>query len=52
MKLIRILAQYFVLLLCVAACGVMVLCLGVGAFGNRIWAWWNKAFDALMEAAP
>ena len=34
--MIRTLCQYSVLLVCVAACGVMVLCLGIGAFVARV----------------
>jgi hypothetical protein len=36
MKTIRTLAQYSVLLVCVTACGVMLVVLGIGAFFARV----------------
>ena len=36
MKLLRAICQYSVLLICVAACGVMMLFLGIGAFVARV----------------
>ena len=49
MKLISILCQYFILILCVAACGVMVLCLGVGAFVARVFDLFKTGWDECVK---
>jgi hypothetical protein len=49
MTFLRTLAQYSVLLVCVAACGVMLAVLGIGAFAARVADLFKVGWDECVK---